>query len=185
MQNKIKYVIVAVLFVLFFALAIFAYNHLSDAYDEETLQSDNESVSISESHADDFTVFTADGTEVNLSDYFGKPVVVNFWASWCGPCKSELPAFEKLYVEMGSDVAFMMVNLTDNYQETLKSAESYIEKQGYTFPVFYDMNSDAANTYFVYSIPYTLFIDENGVLVDSYIGAMSENMLRNYIAKIY
>ncbi|MBP3544577.1 MAG: TlpA family protein disulfide reductase, partial [Lachnospiraceae bacterium] len=68
--------------------------------------------------APDFTVIDAEGNEVKLSDMRGKPVVVNFWASWCGPCKMEMPEFEEVYKELGDEVHFMMVNLTDGWQET-------------------------------------------------------------------
>jgi len=132
----------------------------------------------------DFTVYTQDGTTVNLSDFYGKPIVVNFWATWCGPCKSELPAFEQLYSEYGEDITFMMVNLTDGAQETVKGVNKFIMDNGYHFPVYFDTDADAALTYSVYSIPATLFIDADGNIVASHMGAMSESTLRNYIESL-
>lgn len=129
----------------------------------------------------DFTVYTEDGISVNLSDYYGEPIVVNFWATWCGPCKSELPAFEKLSNEYINEVTFMMVNLTDGAQETIPGVTDFIKKNGYTFPVYFDTEMDAALTYGVYSIPATLFIDADGNIVASQLGAMSEDTLKNYI----
>ena len=112
--------------------------------------------------APDFTVIDAEGNEVKLSDMRGKPVVVNFWASWCGPCKMEMPEFEEVYKELGDEVHFMMVNLTDGWQETQEMAQSFIEEEGYTFPVYYDMMSEGAMNYGVSSIPATYFIDAEG-----------------------
>ena len=88
--------------------------------------------------APDFTVYDADGNEVHLSDFRGKPVVLNFWASWCGPCKMEMPDLEKAYQEYGDQIQFMLVDLTDGSQETVEKASAFIKEQGYTFPVFYD-----------------------------------------------
>lgn len=112
--------------------------------------------------APDFTVLDAAGNKVKLSDMLGKPVVVNFWASWCGPCKMEMPEFEEVYKELGDEVHFMMVNLTDGWQETQEMAQSFIEEEGYTFPVYYDMMSEGAMNYGVSSIPATYFIDAEG-----------------------
>lgn len=132
----------------------------------------------------DFTVYTQDEESINLSDFYGKPIVVNFWATWCGPCKSELPAFENLYKEYGEEVIFMMVNLTDGAQETVKGVSDFIMTYGYHFPVYFDTDMDAATTYSVYSIPATLFIDADGNIVASHLGAMQENTLRTYIENL-
>ena len=112
--------------------------------------------------APNFKVTDIDGNEVELYDYLGKPTVVNFWASWCGYCKLEMPDFEEAYKKYGEEVNFLMVNLTDGYRETLEIASEYIAEQGYTFPVLYDTFQDAAYNYGVYSLPITFFIDAEG-----------------------
>lgn len=134
--------------------------------------------------APDVTVYTADGTAVKLSDFQGKPVVLNFWASWCGPCKSEMPAFEEAYQTMGEDVQFLMVNLTDGASETVETASEFIAGAGYTFPVFYDTSAAANTAYSVSAIPATFFIDAKGYLVASHTGAMDAATLQNYLDKI-
>lgn len=134
--------------------------------------------------APDFTVFDADGNEVRLSDFKGKPVVVNFWASWCPPCKAELPDFQKVYDETGEDVVFLMVNLVDGQRETLEIATRFVEENGYTFPVYYDTNQDAAIAYGISSIPTTLMIDKDGYIVTGQQGQINEAALRKGIGMI-
>lgn len=134
--------------------------------------------------APDFTMYTADGTAVKLSDYQGKPVVLNFWASWCGPCKSEMPAFEEAYLAVGEDVQFLMVNLTDGTGETVETASAFIAESGYTFPVLFDSDYAGSTAYAVSSIPATFFLDEKGQLVASHVGAMDAQTLQSYLEQL-
>ena len=133
----------------------------------------------------DFTVYDKDGNEVKLSDYFGKPIVLNFWASWCGPCKNEMPEFNEVWEELEGEVVFLMVNVTDGYQETVASASSYVESKGYTFPVFYDTSLAAAMTYQAYSLPTTYFIDADGVGQAKATGSIDKATLLQGIELIY
>lgn len=136
---------------------------------------------IKKNTAPDFTVLDKDGNTVRLSDKFGKPVVINFWATWCPPCKQELPDFDKLCKEYGDRVVFMMVNLTDGYRDTVDGTKRFVSGKGYTFPVYFDTKDNAASAYNVSSIPQTTFIDAKGNIYTTRIGAMNEAMLRIYL----
>lgn len=176
--------------------AYLLYRQLSDHYQQEQLVPDGQNTEDGESEteqergqqeaslAPDFTVYDNEGNAVNLSDYFGRPVVLNFWASWCGPCKSEMPEFDAKSRELEGEVVFLMVNMTGG-RETKESAESYVNSQGFSFPVFYDLDLDAAQTYSVYSLPTTYFIDENGNLSARANGAIDGDTLQQGIDLIY
>ena len=134
--------------------------------------------------APDFTVYDAEGNAVKLSDYFGKPIVLNFWASWCGPCKMEMPDFHEKYLELGNEIHFLMINMTDGSRETVDSASKFIAEQEYTFPVFYDTESDASAAYGVYSLPTTFFIDAEGYAIAQATGAINMKILDKGIEMI-
>ncbi len=186
MNSKKKILIIAVVFVLLLAGAFLLYNKLSGSVSPDQLAAEDEAQNQDEESdgqqakvkAPDFVVYDKDGNKVGLSDYLGKPVVLNFWASWCGPCASEMPDFEEAYKERGDKIQFLMINLTDGYQETMESATEYIQEQGFTFPVFYDTESNAANTYATYSIPMTFFIDSEGYMVARATGALDGATLK-------
>lgn len=130
-------------------------------------------------YAPDFTVYNEKGEAVKLSDFRGKPVVLNFWASWCSPCKAEMPEFDEKYRQFGDQVQFMMVNLTIG--DDFATAKNHIDQQGYAFPVFYDQTGEAAYYYSVQSIPVTFFITARGQLLTYRMGMMSGEELEYYI----
>ena len=196
MKRNIGWIITAVLLIGLIAGASVLYNRLGEAYQMDALATQAPSVEAEgtvpeqteteESMiAPDFTVVTADGKEVKLSDFFGKPIVLNFWASWCGPCRSEMPDFDEKYQELGDDVQFLMVNMTDGSRETLDIAKAFVADSGFSFPVFYDVNYDAAITYGVSSLPTTYFIASDGTLVAYGMGAIDAETLQRGIDMIY
>jgi len=134
--------------------------------------------------APDFTMYDIDGNAHKLSDFRGKPVILNFWASWCGPCKAEMPDFEEAYKTYGEEIQFLVVNLTDNSSETVETASGYIASQGYTFPVYYDVAMEGALAYSIYAIPVTYFIDEEGAVRASNEGMISADVLESNLAAL-
>ena len=133
----------------------------------------------------DFTVQDWEGNMVKLSDFFGKPIVLNFWASWCPPCKAELPDFDDACKKYEGKVTFLMVNMTDNQMETVEVAKDFIKTYGYDFPVYFDVSYEAAMAYGVRSIPQTYFINAEGEAVATATGMISAAQLEKGIGMIY
>ena len=133
----------------------------------------------------DFTIQDWEGNMVKLSDFFGKPIVLNFWASWCPPCKAELPDFDDACKKYDGEVVFLMVNMTDNQMETVEVAKDFIKTYGYDFPVYFDVSYEAAMVYGVRSIPQTYFINAEGEAVATATGMISASQLEQGIGMIY
>lgn len=123
--------------------------------------------------APDFTANLADGTTLTLSDFQGKPVIINFWATWCGPCVREMPAFERLKEEFGEDIGVITVNCGDD-EETIRS---FMEKNGYTFPVVLDEDYGVSMLYPTNGIPYTVILDEEGNVTHISTGAANADKM--------
>lgn len=131
--------------------------------------------------APDFTAELADGGSFTLSEQSDKVVLLNFWATWCGPCVQEMPAFEKLAEEYKEDVAILAVNC----QEDTKTVDKFIEENGYTFPIAYDVEGMIGAKYPTTGIPYTLVIGKDGVIKKIYLGAQdADAQYKEYKAAI-
>jgi len=183
----------AILLVLILVLgaASIWYNNLSFDYSATEVKTDSvisapvETDEISKTvSAPDFTVLDTEGNSIKLSDLFGKPIVINFWATWCGPCRSEFPAYEDAYLEYGEDIVFLMVNLTDGQRDTVESVAAFVQENSYSFPVYFDTSMEAAISYGAFSIPLSVFIDSDGNIIAVHRGAMSKDTLYAYIDDI-
>ncbi len=184
MNKGLKSIIGTVLFIVLLILAAYAYRTLSADYlANHDLPAEGSGGEV-KYPAPDFAVYDAEGQEIKLSDFRGQPVVLNFWASWCPTCRANMPAFEKVYNEFKEEAAFLMIDLVDGGRETQESGQSYIEKEGYSFPVYFDLKQEAAINYGIYSIPTTLIIDAEGYIVTGYQGIRTESMLRQDIGSL-
>ncbi|MBR6647541.1 MAG: redoxin domain-containing protein [Clostridia bacterium] len=132
--------------------------------------------------AQDFTVYDANGNKVHLSDFAGKPVILNFWASWCTPCKKEMPDFNEKYLEYGDDIQFLMIDFA--IDDNIEDAKEYVSEMGFEFPVYFDTDGDASSVYEIFALPTTVFIDADGYIVERYRGTISAETLQSGIDKI-
>lgn len=176
MKKYVKLICLILVFALIIAGAVVLYNKLKGGASGGNVAQDVQK-------APDFTVEDYNGNHVSLGDFAGKPVVLNIWASWCPPCKAEMPDFEAAYKKYGDEVVFLMVNATGG-QEMVASAKSFIESSGYTFPVYFDTSYEVSYSYQATSIPKTFFIDKEGNMVAHAPGALSGSALEKGINMI-
>ncbi|HQY91825.1 redoxin domain-containing protein [Caldilinea sp.] len=130
--------------------------------------------------APDFTLPTLDGGEFRLSDYRGKPVVLNFWATWCGPCQRELPAIERAAEHYRDVVVFAAVDQA----ETQQRVQEFVDEMGLTVIVPMDGEQVVGERYDVLGLPTTFFIDENGIIRSVWMGEMNSIVLAEHISGI-
>jgi len=184
MNNKKTFIILALVFVLLISGAAVLYSRLSADAEAQQLADERADARPEDAVlAPDFAVFNSQWEEVHLSDFVGKPTVLNFWASWCGPCKAEMPGFQEKYLEFGEDINFMMVNMTSG-RETSDTAWSFVYKNGYTFPIYYDTTREASTAFSAYSIPTTFFIDADGYIITTAVGTINAETLQQGIDMI-
>lgn len=131
--------------------------------------------------APDLTLLDWDGNEVHLSDYIGKPMVLNFWAHWCGPCQMEMPEFNAVYEELEGEVTFLMVHMG----AAVDKGKEKVTEGGYTFPVVFDTDSTAGYIYGATAYPTSFFIDADGNIQAYYVGMMDRSLLQQGIDLIY
>ncbi|ABR35117.1 TlpA family protein disulfide reductase [Clostridium beijerinckii] len=126
----------------------------------------------------DFNLKDLNGNELSLSDLKGKKVFLNFWATWCPPCKAEMPEIERLYQETkDSDLVIVSVEIG----EPLNTVKSFIDSNKYNFKVLIDPDQSVATKYNITSIPTSYFIDKDGIIVSKHVGAMNIDQMKAYI----
>ena len=139
-------------------------------------------VSSESKYAQDFTLTTLQGEQVSLSDYKGKIVILNFWTSWCGPCKEEMPHMQS-FSEKHSDVAMLAVNLT-SMDLGLDAVKQFVEEYRLTFPILLDEADVVGKAYNILTIPTSYMIDPEGRVFKEVIGPMDETMMEDLISTL-
>ena len=189
MLSKMSKKTAVLLLMLLLAAALFGagtmYRDLKDSVDPGTAgaaQSGEEEVSYT---APDFNFRDGAGNEYWLSDFVGKPTVVNFWTSWCTYCVGDMPNFQEAFDTYGEEINFLMVNLTSYMGDSREKADAIIEEGKYTFPVYYDTSGGAVNAYGIRGVPLSLFIDAEGNLVTYANGALEAELLEKALGYIY
>jgi peroxiredoxin len=129
--------------------------------------------------APDFTSTLLDGTTISLSDYRGKIVLVNFWATWCGPCRVEMPEFQRIYTERETDD---FVVLAVNLMETPEQIQAYAEELGLTFPIAFDPNGEHNLLFNVLAYPTTYVLDAEGIIRIKHAGPVNVALVTDWIA---
>ncbi len=174
-------------------LAISAVNFFGFSFDEkEPAQSVSTEVDIASDSsaptegetAPDFELTSLDGQPVRLSDYRGKKVILNFWATWCPPCKAEMPHMQKFYEDnKDNGIEVLAVNLT-SIDKGEKSVASFIEEYELTFPIPMDRDGKIGSQYRAVTIPTSYIIDTEGIIRKKVVGPMDEAMMEKLISAI-
>ena len=131
--------------------------------------------------ASDFTLSDLEGNTVSLSDFAGQPVIINFWATWCGPCEAEMPAINEAYLNYQAEGLVVLAVDIAEHPDTVKSFVNYYELD---FTILLDRDAEVAKQYNARALPTTYFIDSSGIIVHAYFGQMREKDLAVGLKKI-
>ncbi|MGM0901004.1 MAG: redoxin domain-containing protein [Bacillota bacterium] len=126
--------------------------------------------------APNFTLSTLEGKEVKLSDFKGRKVMINFWATWCPPCKAEMPAMQQLYDHANSYMDILAINI-----DPKNDVAGFVRENQLTFPILLDESGKVNEDYSIISIPTTFLINEEGMIEKKHIGAMTLEQMEEFI----
>ncbi len=129
--------------------------------------------------ATDFRLPMLDGIEKSLQEQQGKIVILNFWASWCEPCRIEMPHFQTFYEEYNQDIEILAVNVTN--KDKLKDVEAFVDEHDLTFPILLDTSGEISTMYGAFALPSTIIIDREGNIAREILGPMDEALLLEFI----
>jgi len=127
-----------------------------------------------------FAAQDSSGRAVALADFKGQAVFLNFWASWCGPCRLEMPEIQRLAADLPPGTTILTVNMTSQ-ESSAATALAYLEDNGFTFPVTYDPSGDVGRTYRVLSLPTSLFVSPSGVVTARINGPLARTAMADYL----
>ena len=197
MNAKQKWILGVAAFVLLLVIAGFGYQELQKEAKRQERSQTGKQIQTEEqtqteekkgteyAKAPDFIMWDQQGDQTSLQEILeGKPAVINFWTSKCPPCKEEMPDFEELYQEIKDQVQFIMVDGVGCMGETEESGRAYVEEQGFTFPVYYDLEMDAVINYGIQVFPTTYILNGEGRLVTGGRGMISKDTLQELLEQV-
>ncbi|MEJ6951162.1 TlpA family protein disulfide reductase [Natronospora cellulosivora (SeqCode)] len=172
-MNK-KYILFSLIFLIILS-GFFFYHSNADEKDNDSETQINIGVNPGEM-APDFTLAKINGDLVNLSDFRGQKVFLNFWASWCPPCIAEMPDIQKLYRD-NTEITVLTINV----QESKRQVSNFMIANNYNFPVVLDEDGRTSARYLVRGIPTTLAIDKNGIIINRKSGILSYQEMLDFM----
>lgn len=177
-------ILIGVIIIGMFSYAIFDYltsnqsddsEITSDTHETLASENDEEMGLIPGSTAPDFSLTTLDGESVRLSDFRGQKIMLNFWATWCAPCRAEMPDMQKFYDE--KDIVVLAVNLTTSRFDEAENVEPFVDEYGLTFPILLDVDNEVADLYQIKPIPTSFLIDTSGKIHNVAYGALNYELM--------
>lgn len=131
--------------------------------------------------APDFELKSLAGETIRLSDFKGKPILLNFWATWCGPCRAEFPELQSAAVEYKDKVVIIGINMTTN--DTPNQVPAFVAEFGVTFPIALDETGEVSRAYQVMGLPTSVFIDRDGIVSEVRLGAINKAYIETRLSE--
>jgi peroxiredoxin len=131
--------------------------------------------------ARDFTLETVEGNSVSLKDHRGQVVLINFWATWCPPCRAEIPDLQSTYLERRED-GFVVLGV--NVEEPLAEVQQFMDEMEMTYPVLLDEGGQVLQTYRANGLPMSVIVDSEGVIQVRHVGYLTASQLEDYLAEL-
>ena len=132
--------------------------------------------------APEFELVSTDGEMIRLSDFRGKPVILNFWATWCGPCRAEFPEFQQAAVDNADRL--VMIGINNTSADQADQIPGFLEEFGITFPIVLDEDGEAIKTYRILGLPTTIFVDSNGIINEVFTGPLNKAYIESKISEL-